>query len=56
LEAIPGIGPKRRQQLLRQFGGLREVARAGIEDLLKVKGISRELAQEIYNAFHGEGQ
>ena len=54
LEAIPGIGPKRRQQLLRQFGGLREVARAGVEDLLKVKGISRELAQQIYDAFHGE--
>ncbi|HEY9198705.1 MAG TPA: excinuclease ABC subunit UvrC [Gammaproteobacteria bacterium] len=54
LEAIPGIGPKRRQQLLRQFGGLREVARAGVEDLLKIKGISRELAQQIYDAFHGE--
>ncbi len=56
LESIPGIGPKRRQQLLRQFGGLREVARAGVEDLLKVNGISRELAQAIYNAFHGDGQ
>jgi len=56
LEAIPGIGPRRRQQLLRQFGGLREVARAGVEDLLKVKGVSRELAQAIYNAFHGDGQ
>ena len=55
LEAIPGIGPKRRQQLLRQFGGMREVARAGIEDLTRVKGISRELAQQIYDAFHGEG-
>ena len=54
LEAIPGIGPKRRQQLLRQFGGLREVARAGVEDLSKVKGISRELAQQIYDAFHGD--
>lgn len=54
LEAIPGIGPKRRQQLLRHFGGLREVARAGVEDLLKVNGISRELAQQIYDAFHGE--
>ena len=53
LEAIPGIGPKRRQQLLKQFGGLREVARAGIEDLTQVKGISRELAQQIYDVFHG---
>ena len=55
LETIPGIGPKRRQQLLRRFGGIREVARAGVEDLAKVKGISRELAQQIYDAFHGEG-
>ena len=56
LEAIPGVGPKRRQQLLRQFGGLRELARAGVEDLLQVKGISRELAQTIYDAFHSGGQ
>ena len=55
LESIPGMGPKRRQQLLKQFGGLREVARAGVEDLTKVKGISRRLAQQIYDALHGEG-
>ncbi|WJW74291.1 excinuclease ABC subunit UvrC [Thiohalobacter sp. IOR34] len=54
LEAIPGIGPRRRQQLLRQFGGLRELARAGVEDLSRVKGISRRLAQQIYDAFHGD--
>lgn len=56
LESIPGIGPKRRQQLLRQFGGLRELARAGVEDLAKIKGISRTLAQQIYDAFHGGRQ
>jgi len=54
LETIPGIGPKRRQQLLRQFGGLQELARAGVEDLSRVEGISRKLAQQIYEAFHGE--
>ncbi|MDH3526116.1 MAG: excinuclease ABC subunit UvrC [Gammaproteobacteria bacterium] len=54
LEQIPGIGPRRRQQLLKQFGGLREVARAGVEDLLMVKGISRALAQQIYDVFHGD--
>uniref|UniRef100_UPI003D10C9E5 helix-hairpin-helix domain-containing protein n=1 Tax=Sedimenticola sp. TaxID=1940285 RepID=UPI003D10C9E5 len=54
LEGIPGLGPKRRQQLLRQFGGLQEVARAGVEDLSTVKGISHELAQAIYDAFHVE--
>ncbi|MCW8959355.1 MAG: helix-hairpin-helix domain-containing protein, partial [Gammaproteobacteria bacterium] len=54
LEGIPGLGPKRRQQLLRQFGGLQEVARAGVEDLCKVKGISHQLAQGIYDAFHAD--
>ena len=51
LEDIPGIGHKRRQALLRQLGGLREVARAGIEDLSRVPGISPALAQRIYYAF-----
>ncbi len=54
LEGIPGVGPKRRQQLLKQFGGLQEVARAGVDDLVGVKGINRALAQQIYDAFHDE--
>jgi excinuclease ABC subunit C len=54
LEQIAGIGPKRRQLLLKQLGGLREVARAGVDDLLTVKGINRALAQQIYDAFHSE--
>jgi excinuclease ABC subunit C len=54
LEAVPGIGPRRRQRLLKQFGGLQEVARAGVEDLRKVPGISRALAQQIYDIFHGD--
>jgi len=52
LETIPGMGPKRRQLLLKQFGGLREIERAGVEDLASVQGISKELAQRIYDAFH----
>ncbi|MDH5181723.1 MAG: excinuclease ABC subunit UvrC, partial [Gammaproteobacteria bacterium] len=55
LEDIPGLGPGRRRQLLRQFGGLQEVARAGVEDLARVPGISRHLAQEIYDRFHTDG-
>ena len=54
IERIPGIGGKRRQALLKNFGGLREVACAGVEDLTRVPGISQELAQKIYDAFHGE--
>ena len=52
LEGIPGIGPKRRQQILKQFGGLQQVARAGVDDLVSVRGINRALAQQIYDAFH----
>jgi excinuclease ABC subunit C len=53
LEDIPGIGPKRRQQLLKQFGGLQGLARAGVEDIATVEGISHQLAQQVYEAFHG---
>ncbi|MBE9532480.1 MAG: excinuclease ABC subunit UvrC [Proteobacteria bacterium] len=54
LEGIDGMGPKRRQKLLQQFGGLQEVKRAGVEDLARVDGISEALAQKIYDVFHGE--
>ena len=54
LEEIPGIGAKRRQRLLKHFGGLQGLARAGAEDIAKVEGISTKLAQDVYVAFHGE--
>ena len=52
LEEIPGLGPKKRRELLRQFGGLQALTRAGIEDLMRVKGISRHLAEAIYERFN----
>ncbi|MEN7343171.1 MAG: excinuclease ABC subunit UvrC [Pseudomonadota bacterium] len=52
LEAIPGLGPVRRRQLLTQFGGLQGVRRASIDDLAKLKGISRQMAERIYLEFH----
>jgi len=55
LESVPGVGPKRRQRLLKQFGGLQGITRAGIEDLSRVPGISVRLAEQIYQAFHGDG-
>lgn len=52
LERIPGIGDKRRQALLKNLGGMREVERAGVEDFARIPGISPALAQRIYDALH----
>jgi len=54
LEGIPGLGPKRRQDLLKQFGGIRAITRASVDELSKVNGISANLAEKIYDAFHSE--
>ncbi|MBE7422075.1 MAG: excinuclease ABC subunit UvrC [Zoogloeaceae bacterium] len=52
LEDIPGIGPARRKRLLAQFGGLQGLRTATVEDLCRVDGISRKLAEAIYNHLH----
>ena len=52
LEDIEGLGPKRRQVLLKQFGGLQGVSSAGVDALAGIGGISRKLAQRIYDTFH----
>ncbi|HET6546467.1 MAG TPA: excinuclease ABC subunit UvrC [Rhodanobacteraceae bacterium] len=53
LEEIPGVGARRRSALLRHFGGMNGVSAAGVEELMRVKGISREIGERIYAAFHG---
>jgi excinuclease ABC subunit C len=52
LDSIPGIGPKRKKQLLMHFGSVRGVTRASVDELAKVGGINRAVAQKIYDALH----
>lgn len=54
LEDVPGVGPKKRKQLIQHFGGLQEITRASVEDLAKVPGMSKKLAQEVYSTLHSE--
>jgi excinuclease ABC subunit C len=52
IEEIEGVGPKRRKALMMHFGGWQELSRAGVDEIAKVKGISKKLAQEIWECFH----
>src|ERR1700726_865333 len=52
LETIPGLGPVKRRELLKQFGGLQGILRAGIEDFVQIRGLGRDLAEVIYEHLH----
>ncbi len=54
LEDVAGVGPKRRRDLLKHFGGLQELGRASIDEIAKAPGISKKLAEQIYAALHSE--
>lgn len=54
LEEVPGVGAHRRQALLKHLGGLQEVARATVDELARVPGISAQIAKRIYDSFHAE--
>ncbi|OBQ60009.1 excinuclease ABC subunit UvrC [Mesorhizobium erdmanii] len=52
LDEIAGIGPGRKRALLLAFGTAKAVSRAAVEDLVKVDGISEQVAKLVYNHFH----
>ena len=53
LEAIPGVGAKRRRELLRHFGSAAAVENASVDELRKIPGISANMARTIYDHLHG---
>ena len=53
LEMIPGVGKKRRQNLLNYLGGMQGVQKASVAQIASVPGISEQLAQIIYDALRG---
>ena len=52
LEIVPGLGPAKRRALIRHFGGLQGVLKAGVADLARVSGIGPVLAQTLYDHLH----
>ena len=52
LEEIPGLGPKRKQVLLKHFGGMQGLVKAGEDEIKKIPGINKTLAEAIYYRFH----
>ncbi len=54
LEEIPGLGPKRKQILLKHFGGLQGLVKAGEDEIKKIPGINKTLAEAIYCRFHNQ--
>jgi excinuclease ABC subunit C len=55
LDEIAGIGPTRKSALMKHFGSAKAVSRASVEDLIEVPGISRDMAQKVYDFFHERG-
>jgi len=55
LDEIPGIGPARKRALLLHFGTAGKVRAAALKDLLRVPGVSKNVARQIYDFYHPGG-
>ena len=53
LDGIPGVGPRRKRELLLHFGSVVSIQGASAEEIAKVPGVSAKLAAEIHGALHG---
>ncbi len=56
LDSLEGVGPKRKQLLLKHLGSLKRINEAGPDELAQVPGIGVELASQIYNQLHPQGE
>jgi excinuclease ABC subunit C len=54
LDQIPGIGPKRREVLLKYFGSVEQIRHSSLKELLKAEGVAKKTADSIYRHFHPE--
>lgn len=54
LDDIPGVGPKRRKDLLLHFGSVKSIKEAPVRELIKVQGVSEKIAEDIYACFHND--
>ncbi|MFH2037621.1 MAG: excinuclease ABC subunit UvrC [Candidatus Zixiibacteriota bacterium] len=52
LDALAGIGPKRREILLKHFGSVKNIKEATLEQLEAVKGLPKNVAKKVYDTFH----
>lgn len=52
LDLIPGVGPMRRESLLKHFGSVARIKKAGLEELLQLQGINKRAAENVYKHFH----
>lgn len=54
IEAVPGIGPKRRTSLLKHFGSLQRLKEATVEEILAAQGMNRTAAEAVYKGLHDD--